>query len=70
MYMYLSHQCTCQISRSKGEIFLLKGESRTVLGVKLREPPPVFEDELVFPDQERLDGISLVVPCYHVSLQL
>ena len=54
---------------SKREIFLLKGETRTVFGVELREPPPMFEDELIFSDQEWLEGISLV-PGYHISLQL
>lgn len=26
------------------EVFLLKGETRTIFRVELREPPPVFED--------------------------
>ena len=42
----------------------------TVLGVELKEPPPMLDDELVLPDKEWLEGITLVVPRYHIPLQL
>ena len=59
-----------KICPSEREVFLLEGEARAVLGVELREPPPVFDDELVLPDQEWFEGITLIVPCYHIPLQL
>ena len=58
------------ICPSEREVFLLEGEARAVLGVELREPPPVFDDELVLPHQQRLKGITFVVPRYHIPLQL
>ena len=58
------------ICPSEREVFLLEGEARAVLGVELREPPPVFDDELVFSYQQWLEGITLVVPRYHIPLQL
>ena len=56
---------------SEGEVvLLLEGKARAVLGVELREPPPVLDDELVLPHQEWLEVVSLVVPQNHVSFKL
>ena len=56
---------------SEGEVVLfLEGEPGAVLGVELREPPPVLDDELVLPHQEWLEVVSLVVPEDHVSFKL
>ena len=56
--------------QSEGEVFFLKREAGTVFRVELREPPSVFENELIFTDKERFNVVLLVVPSDHVSLHL
>lgn len=55
---------------SEGKVILFEGESRTVFRVKLREPSSVLEYKLIFPNQDRLYLVALVIPGNHISFQL
>ena len=55
---------------SEREVILLEGKLWATLGVELGKPSSMFKDEFILPDQKWFEDVLLVVPGYHVSLQL
>lgn len=56
--------------RSEVQCVVLVAQARTVITVKLTEPPPVFLDGRVLLHQQGLRDVLLIVPDHHVPLKL